>query len=86
MKPSILAASLVAAAALASAAQSQRPVSLVVTGGTVITEDARGTVLVPGAIAVEGTAIVAVDIPRRSRRDIERPRRSMPAATSCCPA
>jgi 5-methylthioadenosine/S-adenosylhomocysteine deaminase len=38
----------------------RRPVSLVVTGGTVIAEDARHHVYAPGAIAIDGADIVAV--------------------------
>ena len=37
--------------------------TLVVTGGTVITMDAGRRVLSPGAVAINGTAIVAVDTP-----------------------
>jgi 5-methylthioadenosine/S-adenosylhomocysteine deaminase len=40
-----------------------RPVSLVVTGGTVVTMDARGRVLAPGALAVDGRDIVGIDTP-----------------------
>jgi 5-methylthioadenosine/S-adenosylhomocysteine deaminase len=41
----------------------RRTVSLVVTGGTVITVDHAGRVLAPGAIAIDGRDIVAVDTP-----------------------
>jgi 5-methylthioadenosine/S-adenosylhomocysteine deaminase len=40
-----------------------REVSLVVTGGTVLAMDAPGRVLTPGAVAVDGREIVAVDTP-----------------------
>jgi 5-methylthioadenosine/S-adenosylhomocysteine deaminase len=44
-----------------STAQIARHVSLVVVGGTVITQDERRTVLSPGAVAIDGPDIVAVD-------------------------
>jgi 5-methylthioadenosine/S-adenosylhomocysteine deaminase len=57
-------AALLAAAATVMAAQSaRRAVALVVVGGTVITQDARHTVLAPGAVAIDGTDIVDVDRP-----------------------
>jgi 5-methylthioadenosine/S-adenosylhomocysteine deaminase len=55
---------LLAAAALsAGGGQTPRRVSIVVVGGTVITQDARHTVLSPGAVAIDGTDVVAVDRP-----------------------
>jgi 5-methylthioadenosine/S-adenosylhomocysteine deaminase len=45
------------------AAQGRRSVSLVVAGGTVITEDAGHRVLTPGAVAISGADIVDVDTP-----------------------
>jgi 5-methylthioadenosine/S-adenosylhomocysteine deaminase len=45
------------------AAQNLRQVSLVVVGGTVITENAAHRILTPGAIAIRGTDIVDVDTP-----------------------
>jgi 5-methylthioadenosine/S-adenosylhomocysteine deaminase len=41
----------------------QRAVSLIVTGGTVITVDGGDRVLAPGALAIDGRDIVAVDTP-----------------------
>jgi 5-methylthioadenosine/S-adenosylhomocysteine deaminase len=41
----------------------QRKVSLVITGGTVVTVDAEHRVLAPGAIAIDNHEIVAVDSP-----------------------
>jgi 5-methylthioadenosine/S-adenosylhomocysteine deaminase len=41
----------------------RRAVSLVVTGGTVITVDPAGRVLTPGAIAIDGRDIVGIDTP-----------------------
>ena len=48
-------------ASLALTAQTPRAVSLVVTGGTVVTMDGAGRVLTPGALAIDGGEIVAVD-------------------------
>ena len=41
----------------------RRSISLVVVGGTVITESARHSVVAPGAIAIDGTDIVEVGLP-----------------------
>jgi 5-methylthioadenosine/S-adenosylhomocysteine deaminase len=62
---SMLAAVLVLAVAIVGAApQSRRRVSLVVYGGTVITMDAQRRVLSPGAVAIDGKTIAAVDTPQ----------------------
>ena len=57
----------VLAAALAQflivAAQAPRSISLVVTGGTVLTQNGSRQVLSPGAIAIDGAEIVDVDTP-----------------------
>ncbi len=57
------------AAGTAVSTQSARAVSLVVTGGTVVTMDAAHTVIPRGAVAIDGARIVAVgpaaDIARR---------------------
>jgi len=50
-------------AAIAVAVQPARPVALVITGGTVVTMDAAGRVLSPGALAIDGQDVVAVDTP-----------------------
>jgi len=42
----------------------RRSISLVVVGGTVITEDARHSVVAPGAIAIDGTDILEVGTPQ----------------------
>jgi 5-methylthioadenosine/S-adenosylhomocysteine deaminase len=56
----------VAAAVVAVRPQgSRRTASLVIVGGTVITQDAARRVLSPGAIAVDGSTIAAVDTPER---------------------
>ena len=52
-----------AAAAVSLSAQTRRSVSLVVTGGTVITENAAHRILTPGAVAISGVDIVDVDTP-----------------------
>jgi 5-methylthioadenosine/S-adenosylhomocysteine deaminase len=57
----VLAAALVH---LAASAQAPRSISLVVTGGTVITQNSVRQVLAPGAIAIDGTDIVDVDTPQ----------------------
>ncbi len=50
-------------AASAAAQSPRRPASLVVVGGTVITENARHEILSPGAVAIAGSDIVDVDRP-----------------------
>jgi 5-methylthioadenosine/S-adenosylhomocysteine deaminase len=50
------------------AAQGSRPVSMVITNGIVVTVDAAGRVLNPGAVAIDGADIVAVDTPDNIRR------------------
>ena len=57
------AALLVAVAVAPLAARQPRPVSLVVTGGTVVTMDAARRVLSPGAVAIDAARIVAVGPP-----------------------
>ena len=54
---------LVSAAAILSAQPARRTASLVVTGGIVVTVDPGGRVLSPGAVAIAGRDIVAVDTP-----------------------
>ena len=56
-----LAAGVVGALALVSAQNELRQVSLLVTGGTVVTVDVAGRVIPNGAVAIDGTDIVAVD-------------------------
>jgi len=53
-----------AVAAVGAAPQARRRATLVVTGGTVITMDAQRRVLSPGAVAIDGTTIVAVGTPQ----------------------
>ncbi|HEX3704735.1 MAG TPA: amidohydrolase [Vicinamibacterales bacterium] len=48
---------------LSIAAQSRRGISLIVIGGTVLTQNAAHDILRPGAIAIDGTDIVAVGAP-----------------------
>src|SRR5580765_1891340 len=52
-----------AVAAISLGAQARRPVSLVVTGGTVVTENATHAILTPGAIAIDGVDVVEVGSP-----------------------
>src|SRR5215470_15653550 len=58
-------ATLVLVLALAALAMqpARRSIALVVIGGTVITEDARRSVVAPGAIAIDGADIVEVGTP-----------------------
>jgi len=54
----------VAVAGVALAAQpARRPISLVVIGRTIITQNARHQILSPGAVAVSGNEIIDVDTP-----------------------
>jgi 5-methylthioadenosine/S-adenosylhomocysteine deaminase len=54
-------AALCAGLVVGSAQTGQRQVSLVVTGGTVVTVDAANRVIANGAVAIDGSDIVAVD-------------------------
>jgi 5-methylthioadenosine/S-adenosylhomocysteine deaminase len=56
-----VAAIALAAMVVVSAQNAPREVDLVVTGGTVVTVDASGRVIETGAVAIDGTDIVAVD-------------------------
>jgi 5-methylthioadenosine/S-adenosylhomocysteine deaminase len=56
-----LAAGVAGALVTVSAQNAQRQVSLLVTGGTVVTVDTAGRVIPAGAVAIDGTDIVAVD-------------------------
>src|SRR6185295_8638901 len=47
-----------------SAQAARRRVSLVITGGIVVTQNATRQVLNPGAVAIDGADIVAVDTPQ----------------------
>ena len=55
---------LVAIAVAGAAPPAKRKASLVVTGGTVVTMDPDRRVLSPGAVAIDGRTIVAVDTPK----------------------
>jgi 5-methylthioadenosine/S-adenosylhomocysteine deaminase len=56
-------AAVLAGVSLLGAQSAERDVSLVITNGTVVTMDGDGRVLTPGAVAIDGTDIVAVDTP-----------------------
>ncbi len=58
----VIVAGLVASSLVLAQGQRQA-VSLILTGGTVVTMDASGRVLSPGAVAVDGRNIAAVDTP-----------------------
>jgi len=45
-----------------------RQVALIITNGTVVTMDGAGRVLTPGAVAVDGSDIVAIDTPEAIRK------------------
>jgi 5-methylthioadenosine/S-adenosylhomocysteine deaminase len=53
----------VSAVAVVAAQPARRRVSLIVTGGTVLTQNANHRALAPGALAIDGTDIVDVDTP-----------------------
>jgi 5-methylthioadenosine/S-adenosylhomocysteine deaminase len=57
------AALIIAVVVLGAAPPAKRRATIVVTGGTVITMDAQRRVLSPGAVAIDGNSIVAVDSP-----------------------
>jgi 5-methylthioadenosine/S-adenosylhomocysteine deaminase len=59
-----LTALLIAGATVLFAPAPQRQVALVITGGIVVTMDPAGRVLSPGAIAIDGRDIAAVDTPQ----------------------
>ena len=54
---------LVAFGSLVPTPVQRQTVSLILTGGTVVTMDSGGRVLTPGAVAIDGRDIVAVDTP-----------------------
>lgn len=54
---------LLAAGSVLFAQPSRRAISLIVTGGTVITMERGGRVLSPGAVAIDGRDIIGVDTP-----------------------
>jgi len=57
-----------AVAALAAAPPARKRATLVVTGGTVVTMDGQRRILSPGAVAIDGTTLVAVDTPETIAR------------------
>ncbi len=57
----VLAAAAALVAVRSGVAAGQEPVSLLITGGTVVTVDAAHHVFFPGAVAVKGASIVAAD-------------------------
>src|SRR5215510_3364224 len=68
MKRSLIASAFVLAAVIALSAQAPRQVSLVITNGIVVTVDGASRVVNPGAVAIDGTDIVAVDSVDNIRR------------------
>ncbi len=63
MKHLVAAVVALATVVVVSAQPARRRVSLIVTGGTVLTQNAAHTILSPGAIAIDKTDIVDVDTP-----------------------
>src|SRR5437660_1991536 len=63
MRRHIIALLLALGATVAAAQPPRRLISLIVIGGTVITENATHQILTPGAVAIDGTDIAAVDRP-----------------------
>ena len=61
MLQKVLAAVALASTVVLAQQPDRRQVSLVVTGGTVVTMDGAGRVLSPGAVAIDGRDIVSVD-------------------------
>jgi len=59
----------IAAWSLVAAAQEIRQVSLVITNGIVVTVDGGNRIIAPGAVAIDGTDIVAVDTADNVRRE-----------------
>jgi 5-methylthioadenosine/S-adenosylhomocysteine deaminase len=62
-KASVFLAIVAVSAAVAFAQPARRPIALVVSGGTVVTENAARQIVSPGAVAVDGTNIVEVGPP-----------------------
>jgi 5-methylthioadenosine/S-adenosylhomocysteine deaminase len=73
------AVALIAAWSLVAAAQTIRQVSLVITNGIVVTVDGANRILTPGAVAIDGSDIVAVDTVENVRRQF-RGRQAIDAA------
>jgi 5-methylthioadenosine/S-adenosylhomocysteine deaminase len=73
------AVALIAAWSLVAAAQTIRQVSIVITNGIVVTVDGANRILTPGAVAIDGTDIVAVDTVDNVRRQF-RGRQAIDAA------
>jgi 5-methylthioadenosine/S-adenosylhomocysteine deaminase len=63
MKSFVQALLVVCAMVALSAQPARRPISLIVNGGTVLTQNAAHRIITPGAVAIEGTDIVDVGTP-----------------------
>jgi len=69
MKLTCVAAGVLVVSALgAVSAQTPRQVSIVVANGIVVTVDESNRILSPGSVAIDGSAIVAIDTPENIRR------------------
>src|SRR5499426_3745225 len=73
------AVALIAACSIGAAAQTIRQVSIVITNGIVVTVDGGNRIITPGAVAIDGTDIVAVDTTDNVRRQF-RGRQTIDAA------
>ena len=73
------AVALIAACSIGAAAQTIRQVSLVITNGIVVTVNNGNRIINPGAVAIDGTDIVAVDTAENVRRQF-RGRQTIDAA------
>jgi len=79
MKSAAVSAWLFTLSAVVVMAQAQRDVSLVITNGIVVTVDGGNRILNPGAVAIDGSDIVAVDTTDNVRRQF-RGRQTIDAA------
>src|SRR5258705_2791500 len=68
MRGSLVAAAAVLAAGVVVSGQAPRQVSMVITNGIVVTADAGSRVINPGAVAIDGADILAVDGAEAIRR------------------
>src|SRR5215475_13162000 len=73
------AVALIAACSIGAAAQTIRQVSLVITNGIVVTVDGGNRIITPGAVAIDGSDIIAVDTTENVRRQF-RGRQTIDAA------
>jgi hypothetical protein len=80
LKSAVMSAWLFTLSAVVVLAQTPRQVSLVITNGIVVTVDGGNRVIDSGAVAIDGTDIVAVDTTRTCGGSFADGRRSTPPA------